>query len=558
MSNDFLQNKFKTDVRKFSRNYEGSFFSESLNVGAAAESNVIFTPQSYLPRSATLNLTLDLFGESVNILEFGARAEGFENIVQNMFGPEGYFPDSAMNNILKKLKDKRESDSVENSISQLADQFNAKGKLEKEPSASMYTRVFGNELYYTQLHELKEMINTIRDVSSFSIVKKLTQERDIDFTKSLVLIDGSYIIPTCVGFPLNLALNGSATVGLKLNGYANVKDLFTLNSIDIEGSLTPSAAVEFAGTMAVDATVTKAGIRLVNRLHTNTYISGKAKIQGRDLVDLQLFVPREKIELLDVASQIFFLHHDHLVESKGIADNVENYTVCSTDFASSLIGMKPCMALTYVNSSLNPSAPYFPLTGPFRFHLDITKIDTFNAYEFIFKHQKKISARKSGMSMIFHFDTPGSKVDRKLSAQYVLDWTNAAAKASIMTPLIKVSASGKMKNSDSVTSLDALIMLNNQELITTRIGCKRSKTGHTGRYEPFFALSYRKKLIADISGKVNYIEGFKYSANFAVKGLSKEPFTVSGKVVSIILYYCDYTVQEDFKLLKTKLGKINV
>jgi len=558
VSNDFLRNKFKTDVRKFSRNYEGSFFSESLNVGAAAESNVIFTPQSYLPRSATLNLTLDLFGESVNILEFGARAESFENIVENMFGPEGYFPDNAMNKILKKLKDKRESDSVENSISQLADQFDAKGKLEKEPSASVYTRVFGNELYYTQLHGLKEMIHTIRDASSFSIVKKIMQERDIDFTKSLVLIDGSYIIPTCVGFPLNLALNGSATVGLKLNGYANVKDLFTLNSIDIEGSVTPSAAIEFAGTMAVDATVTKAGIRLVNRLHTNTHISGKVKIHGGDLVDLQLFVPHEKIELLDVESQIFFLHHDQLVESKGIADNVENYTVCSTDFASSLIGMKPCMALTYVNSSLNPIAPYFPLTGPFRFHLDITKVDTFNAYEFIFKHQKKISARKSGTSMIFHFDTPGSKVDRKLSAQYVLDWTNAAAKASFMTPLIKVSASGKMKSSDSVTSLDALIMLNNQELITTRIGCKRSKIGHNGRYEPFFALSYRKKLIADINGKVNYVEGSKYSANFAIKGLSKEPFTVSGKVVIIILYYCDYTVQEDLKLLKPKLIKMNV
>jgi hypothetical protein len=118
-----------------------------------------------------------------------------------------------------------------------------------------------------------------------------------------------------------------------------------------------------------------------------------------------------------------------------------------------------------------------------------------------------------------------------------------------MTPLIKVSASGKMKNSDSVTSLDALIMLNNQELITTRIGCKRNTTGHTGRYEPFFALSYRKKLIADISGKVNYVEGFKYNANFAIKGLSKEPLTVSGKVIIIILYYCDYTIQEHFKLL---------
>jgi hypothetical protein len=115
-----------------------------------------------------------------------------------------------------------------------------------------------------------------------------------------------------------------------------------------------------------------------------------------------------------------------------------------------------------------------------------------------------------------------------------------------------------MENSDTVTSLDAVITLNNQELLTTRLGCKRTKTVHTGRYEPFFALSYRKQLIADITGKVNYIEGFKYSAEFAIKGLSKEPITFSGKVVIIILYCCEFTVQEDFKELKHKLRKMNV
>lgn len=544
VSSDFLQNKFKTDVRKFSRNYEGSFFSESLNAGAAVESNVIFTPQSYLPRSATLNLTVDLFGQSVNILEVGARAEGFESIVENMFGPEGYLPDNAMNKMLKKLKDKRESDSVENSISKLADQFNAKGKMDKEPSASMYTRVFGNELHYTQLQGLKEMSDSVSDATSFDLIKRIMQEKDIDFTKSLVLVDGLYTIPTCTGFPINLALNGSATVGFKVHGYANMKHLFTLNSIDIEGSVTPSAAIEFTGTMAVDATVTKAGIRLVSTLHTNTYISGKVKIQGGDLVDVRLNVPHKKVELLNVASQLFVLHRDQLVESRGIEDTVENYTMCSTDFMSSLTGMKSCMQLTYVNSSLHPTAPYFPLTGPFRIHIDITKNDTFNVYELIFRHQKKISTRKSGTYMMFHFDTPGSKVDRKLRAQYSLDWTNWAAKASIVTPFIKMTASGKVENSDTVNSLNAVIDLNNQELITTRVGFKRTRNGHSGRYEPFFALSYRNQLIADITGKVNYNEGFKYSTDLVIKGLSKEPITVSGTgkhiAYCILLYYCHF------------------
>lgn len=40
--------------------------------GANYESNVIFSPSSYVPKSAMLNLTVDLFGESINLLEVSA------------------------------------------------------------------------------------------------------------------------------------------------------------------------------------------------------------------------------------------------------------------------------------------------------------------------------------------------------------------------------------------------------------------------------------------------------------------------------------------------------
>ena len=38
-----------------------------------------------------VNLTVNLFGESLNLLEVGARAEGFENMIEDFFGPDGYF-----------------------------------------------------------------------------------------------------------------------------------------------------------------------------------------------------------------------------------------------------------------------------------------------------------------------------------------------------------------------------------------------------------------------------------------------------------------------------------
>lgn len=38
-------------------------------LAASLESNIVFSPNSYLPRSASLNLTVDIFGQSVNLLE---------------------------------------------------------------------------------------------------------------------------------------------------------------------------------------------------------------------------------------------------------------------------------------------------------------------------------------------------------------------------------------------------------------------------------------------------------------------------------------------------------
>lgn len=69
LSDSDLKDKLGGDVRKFSRNFEGSVFFEEYNVGASYDSNLIFSPNSYVPRSALLNLTVELFGESINFLE---------------------------------------------------------------------------------------------------------------------------------------------------------------------------------------------------------------------------------------------------------------------------------------------------------------------------------------------------------------------------------------------------------------------------------------------------------------------------------------------------------
>lgn len=64
-----LEKSFPNDLRKYSRNMVISDFCPINNAGWDIDTNIVYAPKSFIPRSASMNLTLDLFGQSVNLLE---------------------------------------------------------------------------------------------------------------------------------------------------------------------------------------------------------------------------------------------------------------------------------------------------------------------------------------------------------------------------------------------------------------------------------------------------------------------------------------------------------
>lgn len=104
LEDEQLAKEFDMDKRKFSRNYEGSLFFEKINTGAKAESNVIWSSKSFLPRSAMVNLTVDLFGHAINLIEIGGRVEGLEYYLENLFGPEGILQNPEAKDTWKRSK----------------------------------------------------------------------------------------------------------------------------------------------------------------------------------------------------------------------------------------------------------------------------------------------------------------------------------------------------------------------------------------------------------------------------------------------------------------------
>ena len=55
-----------------------------------------------------------------------------------------------------------------------------------------------------------------------------------------MFLDTSVNIPTCVGMPLKLSVDGTATVNLKINGKMDIRQLFASPaSMDVTGTISP-------------------------------------------------------------------------------------------------------------------------------------------------------------------------------------------------------------------------------------------------------------------------------------------------------------------------------
>lgn len=65
-----------------------------------------------------LNLTVDVLGASINVLETAARFEGVEILIEQFFGDEGYFPDDRIMKMFN-LKPYEERDKEERTVNKV-------------------------------------------------------------------------------------------------------------------------------------------------------------------------------------------------------------------------------------------------------------------------------------------------------------------------------------------------------------------------------------------------------------------------------------------------------
>lgn len=517
LSSEFLRNKFNTDARKFSRNLEASAFWPELNVGGTVESNLIFSSQSYLPRSANLNLTIDLFGESVNLMEIGARVEGFETLVESFFGPNGIYPDDTIQKTLESMRSKRAAPIDKNSLNQLATIYDVKSQYVEEPQGDLYVRIFGNELHTKHFKGLEQL--TGKKMSPLAMLLQAAKEKEIDFSKSMSLLNVVYTIPTVIGLPLTLSVNATANVGMKMGGTFQAE---SLNNMKIAGQFRPSATVEVNGVMSVDVfKYGKSGVHVINTMHTSSGLSGKLIIQGNQLVSVQLDAPEPASQVFSFDSRLFLIHQSGSKAVQPSGRRIQQQS-CSPAMFSKVFGAEFCGEIDFWPRT--KEGPRGPLTGAAHFEVSVRKTDAHKSYIFEFRRE----ALKS-ISLIV--DTPGSEINRRFAAQLNVDPNARSLRASLVSPFKSAELAGKYEYNQFIKAADILLNVDGAQVAAIRASLRTDVKNGSGRLEPTLIITQNDREVVNFGGYYFFAAGSKYGFDFQLKHLTVRPIRVTGNQI---------------------------
>uniref|UniRef100_A0A1I8HY32 Vitellogenin domain-containing protein n=1 Tax=Macrostomum lignano TaxID=282301 RepID=A0A1I8HY32_9PLAT len=436
-----LKKQYDLDKLKFSRNVEKSFFSNYLNAGAKVESNLIWSQRSFLPRSATLNMTLDLFGKSFNFFEVGGRVQGLETLLEKYLGPKG-------------MERKQQTDTN----SQLAELDNTFKVIEDEIGGSLDIKVFGHQIAFVDLwRENLERSGT----NLLEWLNSLKQLREVNWQKSFSFLDTQVSIPTISGFPLILGTNGTASFVIKSSGKLDVKKLMQWPpKVEVEGKLSPSGTVHLSGMLGIGTIYGDYGVKMTASIHSSTEMQATIKTSNGEELQVEFQQPRDRQNILNTKTSYFVIHRSVEREQTMRRDLLIKHKACSQGkLMEKILGVEFCAEISYPTLVPQESAPLAPLAAGMEMDVTMFKRDTHTSY------QLHLVNKKEGMNRHWKalIDTPGSRVDRKLHAEFVIDSTNKRIEASLLTPwkkgkvLMNVDSEGSSKRLVFSTEVDGTV-----------------------------------------------------------------------------------------------------
>ncbi|KAM0732090.1 Apolipophorin [Formica fusca] len=475
--------KFPEDFRKFSFNNELSYNVGGLGVGSSVESNVIYSQDSFVPRSLNLNLTTEIFGRSFNFLELNTRIENLDRLVEHYFGPKGRLTQDEVEDLVDKGTDKVENIAqyIKKKVNKLRSKREVKqGELDKFAKSvklrnnevdqqfdlDLSVKLFGVELAYltyngnpAQLSPENIIDKIFDDVEvGFDKVKKF----DYNLQNRMQFLDAELIYPTNLGTALSVGVIGTSVVHLKAYGRLDIPAMIkNPQKTDVFIGFEPGASIRIAGSMVVKGFDVESGMKLVTTLHSDTAADLTVKLLDGKGIDIKIGAPKRKEVPISVSSEILLS-----TGSKGDTYKAPKfgkgkvYKDCFEQF-STAVGITVCGHLEFPYDgieSVNKRA-FFPLNGPFKYSISNENNDLTSIH-------LKIYHDKTPKSRLFEIllDTPNSKTNRRISltGEVALE-PNKVAKLSLDSPIKKASVETVLKSNPQEHTFTITVQNDNHE-----------------------------------------------------------------------------------------------
>ncbi|KAJ8916580.1 hypothetical protein NQ315_000224 [Exocentrus adspersus] len=518
-----VPNRFPVDFRKWSYNGEFSYAVDTLGVAASTETNIIYSQDSFLPRSTSLNLTAEIFGHTFNFLQIQTRQENLDRLVEHYFGPKGLLKTSSLGELLKtnsqvaekiwkQLGDKlREKLRLRRDVSRAEIESIGKAvqikenELNKDLDLDVSFKAFGSEILFANLNVYQggltpdAIIDKIVDAFGKGIDK--LKQFDETLRSNLLFLDVEFAYPTGLGFPLRLAVEGTSSIQVKTAGSVDVRALVAGRDTDIKVEIIPSANIEVAGRLTLDALVVENGLKVVSNLYTAT--GGDLTISLRDAVDVKFGLPVQEQKLISATHEIVF----HTREQAGKETNLPLKFAQSKDFSICLDQISPFIGLTFCGEINGPNlagkdVPVlpFPFAGDAKVAVTIENDDV-SEYHF----RQSVSRGRDRTAAELVVETIGKNKQKKVSFQI-----NAEAspekyiRAVFTSPVKSASAEARITNNAQEKSLSVKLG-HDQNEFGGKVGVAISGSSDRAVYRPI--LEYKapgkgQQLPVNVQGQI--------------------------------------------------------
>nr|XP_021393671.2 uncharacterized protein LOC110474526 [Lonchura striata domestica] len=477
---EILSKDFDWETWKYSSYSDVTF--HSAGAGANMEASVVFSPTSFLPRSVMTNVTVHFMGQAINLLEVGVRLENAETLIKKGFGPKSStFSDYFFGNTDKashksetpvetaeKIKQrnptlKRYSPSDHlvsksgkpklrktnqnclgrkySKMNELVKKFTERTVRKEALKCELSMKIFGNELSFLDCEDLRKQMKHY-SLNMAELAVKLLKGQEVQFNKRMSLATEELQFPAISGFPVQLAVNASAAINIKIKGNADFKQQ---SDFFLNGYIKPSAFVQLSVQVGIVGTLGQAGLKWLTGMRTSTSLDGGIQVKKGKELKVFLNTPEESMELINFSSKLYFRMVDETEDTDDFQDNTETRS-CTREEVSEIIGWQLCSEMSYPDPA---SGLVLPLTGPLLVAVTLTKQDrglqqyvVEAAYNYIAQENSWIPSEA-----VFHFflGTPKSDLKREIGVDLSFSIPQKKFRIQFIQPKKKIEIDGRIE-----------------------------------------------------------------------------------------------------------------